>query len=416
MTEELNAVPAEPEMPETPAAPETPAPTVAPAAPTARGSFSAQAKAASAASADNVLVRQWVTVPGGSMDVRMGTGLADRAGKELKASLGKPRLAVLASIAGAPGDEVERIRRSLTDAGFLVEQIAFPAGEDALSLDAAKAVLDDLDRLGATSGDGLVVVGDTAALSLASFVARSWCNGISLMEYPLDLRAALEGSCSPLGFTVGAHPEMFMFPAATRYVYCDFDLMAPSFGGDEELFARALMVCGAVADAEKAFAKLWDSIDGFLDGTPKTRAQVIGDAFRSRGRVISSSAVVTRDSLNYGRTFLRAMRPLFSADAPSSTLYAEGMRFASRLAAGNGDFAVDDVLAIDEMLDALELGYVEDVPFSAEEMAAAIKAECFRRTNKFQMYTPKSYGRIRLMSITDEMLAEHTEAWVESRS
>lgn len=416
MTEELNAVPAEPEAPETPETPAASAATAAPAAPTARGSFSASAKAASAASGDNVLVRQWVTVPGGSMDARMGTGLADRAGKELKASLGKPRLAVLASIADAPEDEVERIRRSLTDAGFLVEQIAFPAGDDALSLDAAKAVLDDLYRLGATSGDGLVVVGDTGALSLASFVAKSWCNGISLMEYPLDLRAALEGSCSPLGFTVGEHPEMFMFPAATRYVYCDFDLMAPSIGGEEELFARALMVCGAVADAEKAFAKLWDSIDGYLDGEPKARAQVIGDAFRSRGRVISSSAAVTRDSLNYGRTFLRAMRPLFSADVPSSTLYAEGMRFASRLAAGNGDFAVDDVLAIDDMLDALELGYVEDVPFSAEEMAAAIKAECFRRTNKFQMYTPKSYGRIRLMSITDEILAEHTEAWVESRS
>lgn len=350
------------------------------------------------------------------MDSRMGTGLTGRAGKELKATLGKPRLAVLASTDAAPEDHLESLRRSLTDAGFMAKQIGFPSGADALSLDAAKSVLAQLDDLGATSGDALVVVGDTGALSLASFVAKSWCNGISLMEYPLDLRAALEGSCTPLGFAVGSHPEIFSFPTAARYVYCDFDLMAPNAGGEEELFARVLMVSSAVADSEKAFGKLWDSIDNFLGDDLKKRATVIGDAFRSRGRVISSTSVVTRDSVGFGRTFLRAVRPLYPVDVPSSTLFAEGIRFASRLAAGEGDFPVDDVLAIDDMLDALELGYVEDVPFTAEEMAAAIKAECFLRTNKFQLFTPKSFGRIRLMTISDELLAEHTEAWVDSRS
>lgn len=366
--------------------------------------------------AENVMVRQWVTMPGGSMDARMGTGLSGRAGKELKSAIGSPRLAVLASTASSSAEQVELLRRSLVDAGFSVEQMAFPEGDAALSLDAANPILASFAELGVTSGDGLVVMGDTGALSLASFVAKSWCNGIPLMEYPTDLRAALEGSCTPLGFTVGTHPEMFTFPAATRFVYCDFDIMDASFESEEELYARALMVISAVADTEKAFGKLWDSIDAILDISSKPRATAIGDAFRSRGRAISSTSVVTRDSLGYGRTFLRALRPLFSADVPSSTLLAEGMRFAARLAAGEGTFAVDDVLAIDEVLDALDLGYVEDVPFSAEEMAKAIKAECFLRSNKFQMLLPKSFGRIRLASLTDELLAEHTEAWVASRS
>lgn len=365
---------------------------------------------------ENVLVRQWVTMPGGSMDARMGVGLADRAGKELKSTLGTPRLAVLACIEAAPADQIERIRRSLADAGFSVERMALPSGDAALSLDAAQPVLAALGDLGATAGDGLVVVGDTGALSLASFVAKSWCGGISLMGYPLDLRAALEGSCTPLGFTVGTHPEMFIFPAATRYVYCDFELMEPAFGGEEELFGRALMVCGAVADAEKAFGKLWDSIDGYLEGDAKVRATVIGDAFRSRGRVISSTSVVVRDSLGFGRTFLRALRPLVSGDVPPSTLLAEGMRFSARLAAGQGDFPVDDVVAIDEMLDAFGLGYVEDVGFTPGEMAEALKAECFLRSNRFQMLMPKSFGRIRLATLSDELLAEHTEAWIGARS
>ncbi|HQE69684.1 MAG TPA: 3-dehydroquinate synthase [Atopobiaceae bacterium] len=366
--------------------------------------------------AENVLVRQWVTMPGGSMDARMGVGLADRAGKELKSTLGKPRLAVLACTEGAPADHIERIRRSLTDAGFSVEQTMFPSGEAALSLDAVQPVLATLGELGATSGDGLVVVGDTGALSLASFVAKGWCNGISLMEYPLDLRAALEGSCTPLGFTVGAHPEMLTFPAATRYVYCDFGLMEPAFEGEEELFGRALMVCSAVADTEKAFGKLWDNIDAYAEGDAKIRATVIGDAFRSRGRVISSSSVVVRDSLGFGRTFLRALRPLVPSDVPPSSLFAEGMRFAARLAAGQGDLAVDDVAAIDEVLDAFGLGYIEDAPFTSEELAQALKNECFLRSNRFQMFIPKSFGRIRLSTLSDELLAEHAGAWVGARS
>ena len=410
-------------MTDAPTATDTPTATDAPttaepsAASPASGSVPGNAITTAAQLPDSIMVRQWVTVPGGSMDARMGTGLAERAGKELKASLGKPRLAVLASVPEVPEGQLERIHRSLTGAGFLVERMPFPSGDAALTLDAAKAVLERFDALGATSGDGYVVVGDTGALSLASFLAKGWCNGISLMEYPIDLRAALEGSCTPLGFSVGGHPEMFTFPTSVRYVYCDFELMEPSRGGEEELFARALMVAGAVADAEKAFGKLWDNVEDFLGDDVKKRATVIGDAFRSRGRVISSTSIVTRDSLNYGRTFLRAMRPLFPQSVPSSTLLAEGIRFVSRLAAGNGDFPVDDVLAIDDLLDALELGYVEEeIPFTPEEMAEAIKAQCFRRTNKFQLYTPKSFGRIRLMTVTDEMIAEHTEAWVDSRS
>ncbi|RVU98634.1 3-dehydroquinate synthase [Coriobacteriales bacterium OH1046] len=364
---------------------------------------------------ESVLVRQWVTMPGGSMDARMGVGLAGRAGKELKSTLGTPRLAVLACTEDAPADQIELIRRSLADAGFSVERMALPSGTAALSLEAAAPVLAALDGLGATAGDGFVAVGDTGALSLASFVAKSWCNGISLMEYPLDLRAALEGSCTPLGFTVGTHPEMFAFPAATRYVYCDFELMEPSFESEEELFGRALMVCGAVADAEKAFGKLWDNIDAYMEGDAKIRATVIGDAFRSRGRVISSTSVIVRDSLGFGRTFLRALRPLVPSAVPSSSLFAEGMRFAARLAAGEGDFALDDVSAIDEMLDVFGLGYVEDAVFTPEEMAKALKAECFLRSNRFQMLTPKSFGRVRLTTLSDELLAEHAEAWVGAR-
>ena len=365
---------------------------------------------------ENVLVRQWVTMPGGSMDARMGTGLADRAGKELKSVLGTPRIAVLAAIQDAPEEQVERVRRSLTDAGFSVKQLVVPQGDEALTLDAAKDMLASFDELGVTSGDGFCVIGDTGALSLASFVAKSWCNGISLMEYPLDLTAALEGSCTPRGFAVGGHPEMISFPSAVRFVYCDFDLMAPSLEREEELYAHALMVIGAVADAEKAVGKLWDNMEGFLGDDAKKRATVIGDAFRSRGRIISSSAVVTRESVGLGRTFMRAVRPLVTDDIPNSTLLAEGVRFASRLAAGMGDFPVDDVLAIDDMLDTMGLDYIEEAPFSAEELAQAIKDECFLRSNKFQILMPRSFGRIRLASLTDELLAEHAQAWVDSRS
>ncbi|MBQ1841303.1 MAG: hypothetical protein II128_08250, partial [Atopobiaceae bacterium] len=78
--------------------------------------------------------RQWVSLPGGSLDVRLGTGVIDGASALLKGSVGRPRIAALMSGTDVDEDLTERLRRQLTDAGFLVTLLEVPAGPEARAL------------------------------------------------------------------------------------------------------------------------------------------------------------------------------------------------------------------------------------------------------------------------------------------
>lgn len=75
---------------------------------------------------------------------------------------------------------------------------------------------------------------------------------------------------------------------------------------------------------------------------------------------------------------------------------------------------VDDVLAQDELLEALELPVIS-AHVDPTELIAAIKAERFEKTNRFLLGLPRSLGRVRLAAVSDELIAEHVAAWCASR-
>ena len=88
--------------------------------------------------------RQWVNLRGNSLDARVGDDLVGTMGNDLRAYVGKPRAAVLASVPEAPADVVEAIRRDLVDVGFRVHQLGLPSGSEASSTAALEAVYEAL--------------------------------------------------------------------------------------------------------------------------------------------------------------------------------------------------------------------------------------------------------------------------------
>ena len=180
------------------------------------------------------------------------------------------------------------------------------------------------------------------------------------------------------------------------------------------LLARALFVTSAMADSDKSFGRLFDRANDIAALDRATICDQMVDCMKSRGKVISSTSVAVRQSIGYGTTFVRALRPLVGEGVPSSTLLAEAMRFSARLSVAQGGLSVDDMLTQDELLDRLGLGYVE-CAVDPTAMAAALKAERFRRSNKFMLELPRSLGRVRLAAVEDDQLAEHTAAWCSSR-
>ena len=128
--------------------------------------------------------RQWVNLRGNSLDARVGDDLIGTMGNDLRAYVGKPRAAVLASVPEAPADVVEAIRRDLADVGFHVHMGDLPSGAETSSTAALEAVYEGIAETGATGDDVAVAVGGVRALSTASFAYKSWCGGMTLARLP----------------------------------------------------------------------------------------------------------------------------------------------------------------------------------------------------------------------------------------
>lgn len=359
--------------------------------------------------------RQWVNLCGSSLDARVGDDLIGTMGNDLRAYVGKPRAAVLASVPEAPADVVEAIRRDLSDVGFFVHMIDLPSGPEASSIAALESVFEGIAEIGVTGDDIAVAVGGVRALSTMSFACKSWCGGLTLAQVPLDPATALLAGVTPLALDLpGKKDRMVTQDGSARYVYCDLDVVDATRTDEAALLARALFAASAMADSDKTFGRLFDRANDIAALDRAAICDQMVDCMKSRGKIVSSTSVAVRQSIDYGTTFVHALRPLVGEDVPSSTLLAEAMRFSARLSVAQGGLSIDDMLTQDELLDRLELGYVE-CAVDPTRMAAALKAERFRRSNKFMLELPRALGRVRLAAVEDDQLVEHTTAWCSSR-
>ncbi len=134
----------------------------------------------------------------------------------------------------------------------------------------------------------------------------------------------------------------------------------------------------------------------------------------ARLNTVKSASPSARRAFMYGQTTARALAAcLGDAKVPAYRLLAEGMRFEARLAVDVCEFSVDEMFAQDDHLE--DLG-IEELSFDIDPDAFvdAIRAERFRRSNRFQLALPKNPGIIRLATVDDDVLERHARAFLAS--
>lgn len=356
--------------------------------------------------------RQWVALRGGSLDMRGGKGICGHFARDLRTAIGKPHGCVLLSEAGAPQELVDAVHRDFSDQGYDVHAHRMPEGGCELSqVELLDRVLADC---GITADDAVVVLGGLETLSVASFACSSWCGGVSLVEVPLDAPSAIVAAPTPRALDLPGLPRVIFQEGSARFSMVDVGAFDVDPGSEPMRHAFALMVAAAMCDGNKAFEHLWDVTDDLVAGNEQVIMRQILDAAKSRGRVASSTAASTRQSIVYGTELARAVAEVTGAAVAPSALLADGMRFAARLSVATDALSVDDMFAQDELLERLGVGTTE-VPVDPERLVEAIKAERFRRSRRFMLALPRSLGRVRLSIVEDDLLAEHVAAWCASR-
>ena len=180
------------------------------------------------------------------------------------------------------------------------------------------------------------------------------------------------------------------------------------------MMARVMMVVTAMCDSETAFSHLWDRTEGICANDGAILCEQLQDTLKSRGKIVSSTALALRQSLTYGESFAAALMRIVPDVAPS-VARAEALRFQARLSAGEGQLEVDDVLAQDEILDQLEIPYLQ-ADIDPQELIDAVRGVRLERSNRFLLELPRKLGRVRLASVSDELIGEHVAAWCATRA
>ncbi len=359
----------------------------------------------------DAIVRQSISLPGGACILRVGPGACERAGSEFHQLMGKPHAAVLMAQPSCSEELVTTMRRQLTNEGFEVRAVELP-DDVALTMDAVTSLRMELARLGANADDLGVVVGGHDVASLAIHATTGWCGGMPLAVVPTDALCMTSALVEAAALDAGELPHAVETSGHARIGICDLDQMDLT-GGEQARLARALLVQTAVADNQNGFVKLAERAHDIADGKPDAIAEQIVDCSRARGRILSASSVAVRQGLSYGTTFADTLVRLVP-DTTYALALGEGMRFAARMAVALGNGDIDFVFEQDGLLQRLDL---PEVPcdLDAAAFVEAMRAERFRYSMRFMLALPQAIGRIRLTSVSDDVLREHLSAWCASR-
>lgn len=357
--------------------------------------------------ADNV-ERQWVSLPGGSCDVRIGGGALEHAGKLFRDTVGTPRACLMVLEEGIDEELAERVRRQLVGEGFRVIRSDMP--EEASVRQAARLV-EALAAAGITSDDLVCAAGGANLLSVVTFVGGSWCGGTPVCAVPLDPSALLEGILVPRALSAAGEEGMIGVRPWCKRAICDLDVMSLDPQSEPARLTRVLMVATAMCESERDFSTLWDAADKIMAGDLDAWVQAYLRTARGRGHLISSTSLAIRQSVAYGRTFAAALEALFPGQVPLSTRLSEALRFAGRVSAGTKKLSVDDMLAQDDLLSMLGVDDTAAVAPDPQQLIDALKAERFKRSNRFLLTIPAAIGRVRLSSVEDDVLLDHVNAW-----
>lgn len=360
------------------------------------------------------IARQWVSIPGGSVDVRIGAGATDQISTFMRGVSGKDPRCLLVYGPDLPEDVLVLVRRGLIGGGYKVTDWVSESQEPCM--ESATGLLAAMGHAHITKDDVVFAAGSVGLLSVASFACDVWCGGMPLALYPMDLDAFVESAATPRALDCAGLPQMVKGRPSCRRMFCDTDVVSRDEDAETSRLARGIMVATAMAAGEKEFSRLWDNAEDLMAGDVQALVTVLGDCVKGRGRLVSSTSIALRQSVSYGNAFVRAMRTLVPADIPNSMLLAEGLRFFARVSAGMGRLAVDDVFAQDDLLEALGLGQTPACDVEPGLMRQALREECFRHTNRFMLELPQAIGRVRLTAVDDDLLCEHTDAWCSAHA
>jgi 3-dehydroquinate synthase len=357
-----------------------------------------------------------VEVPGASYEVVIGPGVLEDVGKLVRIVSDARKVAIITD--GTVGELFGlTVERKLIEAGFEVHPLSVAPGEASKSWAVAGEVLEALAELRLGRDDLVVALGGGVVGDLAGFAAATYLRGIGYVQVPTTLLAQVDSSVGgKTGVDLRAGKNLAGAFKQPMLVVADTAVLE-SLPGPEWGSGLAEIAKSAIIDGEE-FTEWIEKHSALLasrDGA--TTSEAVRRAAAFKASVVSQDEKESgdRECLNYGHTFGHALENVAGYGAiPHGIAVAEGIRFASRLAVevvgAPRDFVQRQCAILDDLgIPALDVGY------PAPALVAAMRADKKVRLGAVRFVLATSPGTWSCMSVPDNVISDHVEAWSASK-
>ncbi|HWH70483.1 MAG TPA: 3-dehydroquinate synthase [Candidatus Sulfotelmatobacter sp.] len=238
-----------------------------------------------------------------SYDIKIGTGLLARLGKE-SARLNLGRRCVIISDRNVALRYAQAVQESLSQAGFEPALITVPAGETAKSLKTVQSCYDQLAAQRLERKSFVVALGGGVVGDLAGFVAATYMRGIAFVQVPTTLLAQVDSSVGgKVGVNLKAGKNLVGAFYQPRLVLCDLDTLGTLPERELRAGLSEVIKYGIIYDAS-LFARLEREMPKLLDREPKALAAVVARCCEIKAEVVGQDETESglRAILNFGHT------------------------------------------------------------------------------------------------------------------
>lgn len=316
-------------------------------------------------------------------DVLVGKGLLDGCGEKIKSAMKGTKAAVVTDSNVAPL-YLDRVIKSLEDAGYQTDSFVFPAGEKSKNIFTLSNLLEFLAERGYTRSDGLVALGGGVTGDLTGFAAAVYLRGMQFVQLPTSLLAAVDSSVGgKTAVDLKAGKNLAGAFKQPKLVIMDTDTLATL---PEEEFSGGMaetIKYGVLFDEE-----LFDKCIGAKDNLE----QIISECIAHKARVVEHDEfdLGERKLLNLGHTVGHGIEKASGFEIPHGRAVAAGMAIIARAGEKLGYSEKGTASRIEAMLE--RFGLPTDCEYDAKTLADIALADKKRDGQKISFIIPKRIG------------------------
>ena len=335
-------------------------------------------------------------------NVHIGTGFLDTIGEKI-CEIKKPCRVVLVSDDTVYALYGERVKKSLTNAGYSVCEFVFPHGEDAKSLENFGKMQEFCAENSITRTDLFIALGGGVTGDLTGFVASTYLRGVDFVQIPTTVLSMVDSSVggkTAINLNAGKNLCGAFYQPIAVYADCETLKTLP-----DETFTEGcaeIIKYGMILDGEFLTYLSKNSIRENIEYVIKRCVEIKRDVVEH-----DEFEKGERKLLNFGHTIGHAIEKCSNLTISHGNAVAIGMVIATK---GAYEIGMSDEDYSDVLLPILKANNLPTTcEFSAEDLYKVSLSDKKRSLDTMALIVPEKYGLCKFVNLPVEDLLNFIE-------